>query len=71
MRTIAVTGAAGGIGAATRARLEAEGATVIGVDVRDAEVIADLGTAEGRAAMVGGVTEACGGALDGDRQSVV
>jgi NAD(P)-dependent dehydrogenase (short-subunit alcohol dehydrogenase family) len=63
--TIAVTGSAGGIGAATRARLEAAGATVIGVDVRDAEVIADLATPDGRAAMVAAVTDACGGALDG------
>jgi NAD(P)-dependent dehydrogenase (short-subunit alcohol dehydrogenase family) len=65
MGTIAVTGAAGGIGSALRARLEAGGTTVIGVDVRDAEVIADLSTPDGRAAMVGGVTDASGGALDG------
>jgi NAD(P)-dependent dehydrogenase (short-subunit alcohol dehydrogenase family) len=63
--TIALTGSAGGIGAATRARLEGAGARVIGVDVRDAEVLADLATPEGRAAMVAAVTDACGGALDG------
>jgi NAD(P)-dependent dehydrogenase (short-subunit alcohol dehydrogenase family) len=65
MTTIAITGSAGGIGGATRTRLEAGGARVIGVDVRDAEVIADLGTSAGRAAMVEGVTAACEGALDG------
>jgi NAD(P)-dependent dehydrogenase (short-subunit alcohol dehydrogenase family) len=65
MATIAITGSAGGIGRATRARLERDGHRVIGVDVRDAEVIADLSTSEGRAAMVDAVTEACGGALDG------
>ena len=65
MGTIAVTGSAGGIGSALRARLEAEGRTVIGVDVRDAEVIADLSTPDGRAAMIAGVTEASGGVLDG------
>jgi NAD(P)-dependent dehydrogenase (short-subunit alcohol dehydrogenase family) len=65
MATIAVTGSAGGIGSATRARLEAGGATVIGIDVRDAEVIADLATPEGRDAMVAGVIERSGGALDG------
>ena len=54
MGTIAITGSAGGIGAATRARLEADGHRVIGVDVRDAEVIADLATAAGRGAMVAG-----------------
>jgi len=43
-----VTGCATGIGAATRKRLEAQGLEVIGVDVKDAEVIADLSTAEGR-----------------------
>lgn len=52
MRTIVVTGSASGIGRATRERLEREGGRVIGVDLRDAEVVADLGTCEGRAAMV-------------------
>ena len=50
MRTVAITGSASGIGAATRTRLEAAGAHVIGIDLRDAEVIADLTTAGGRAA---------------------
>jgi NAD(P)-dependent dehydrogenase (short-subunit alcohol dehydrogenase family) len=65
MRAICITGSAGGIGAATRARLEREGARVIGVDVRDAEVIADLSTPTGREAMVAGVADLCGGTLDG------
>src|SRR3954451_14627063 len=65
MGTIVITGSAGGIGTATRARLEKEGHTVIGVDVRDAEVIADLSTPAGRDSMVAGVTKACGGSLDG------
>src|SRR5258706_13633968 len=65
MRTVCITGSAGGIGAATRERLEKEGARVMGVDVRDAEVIADLSTPAGREAMVAAVTELCGGALDG------
>ena len=38
---------------------------MIGVDVRDAEVIADLSTPSGRAAMVGAVTDASDGFLDG------
>jgi NAD(P)-dependent dehydrogenase (short-subunit alcohol dehydrogenase family) len=63
--TICITGSAGGIGAATRRLLEARGDRVIGVDVRDAEVDADLSTPEGRAAMVAGVTAAAGGTLDG------
>ena len=65
MRTVVITGSAGGIGAATRARLEAAGDAVIRVDVRDAEVVADLGTPDGRAAMVQAVTERSGGAIDG------
>jgi NAD(P)-dependent dehydrogenase (short-subunit alcohol dehydrogenase family) len=65
VRTICITGSAGGIGAATRVRLENEGARVIGVDVRDAEVIADLSTPAGRDAMVAAVGEQSGGALDG------
>jgi NAD(P)-dependent dehydrogenase (short-subunit alcohol dehydrogenase family) len=65
MGTIAITGSAGGIGKATRARLEGAGHTVVGIDLHDAEVVADLATAGGRQAMVAAVTEACGGALDG------
>ena len=65
MATIAITGSAGGIGAATRERLEQDGHTVVGVDVRDAEVVADLATEEGRSAMVDGVAAATDGVLDG------
>ena len=65
MTVVCVTGAAGGIGSATRARLEADGCTVIGVDVRDADVIADLGSPAGRAAMVEAVTDLSAGRLDG------
>ena len=45
MRTIVVTGSASGIGAAIRRRLEAGGARVVGVDLKDAEVRGDLATA--------------------------
>jgi NAD(P)-dependent dehydrogenase (short-subunit alcohol dehydrogenase family) len=65
MSVIAVTGSAGGIGGAIRARIAAEGHAVIGVDVRDAEVQADLASAEGRAAAVDAVARAAGDALDG------
>jgi len=60
----AVTGSASGIGAAIRKRLEAEGARVLGVDLRDAEVAADLARPEGRARAVSEVLEHCGGRLD-------
>ena len=65
MGTIAITGSAGGIGAATRMRLEKDGHRVVGVDIRDAEVVADLSTPAGRAAMVEAVTKQCNGVLDG------
>jgi NAD(P)-dependent dehydrogenase (short-subunit alcohol dehydrogenase family) len=65
MGVVAVTGSAGGIGGAIRARIEAAGQRVIGVDVRDAEVTADLSTAAGRDAAVAGVRDHAPGALDG------
>ncbi len=65
MGTIAITGSASGIGAATRARLEADGHEVIGIDLRDAEVIADLATADGRSGLADAVAARCGGVLDG------
>jgi len=65
MRVIAVTGAASGIGAAVRTRLEGAGDRVVGVDLRDAEVIADLATPDGRAAAVRAVRETSGPHLDG------
>lgn len=64
-RTIVVTGAASGMGAATKARLDADGQRVIGVDLRDADVVADLGTPDGRAAAVAAVAEQADGAIDG------
>jgi NAD(P)-dependent dehydrogenase (short-subunit alcohol dehydrogenase family) len=65
MRVVAVTGSASGIGAATRVRLEASGVRVIGVDLRDAEVVADLSSPDGRAGALRDVRAACGGRLDG------
>jgi NAD(P)-dependent dehydrogenase (short-subunit alcohol dehydrogenase family) len=62
--TIVVTGTASGIGAATAARLAAEGHLVIGVDLRDADIVCDLGTPAGRRAAIDGVTRQVDGALD-------
>ena len=64
-RTVVVTGSASGMGAATAARLRADGQQVIGVELHDADVVADLSTAEGRAAAIDGVTARAGGAIDG------
>lgn len=64
MAVSALTGSASGIGAAIRARLEAAGDRVIGIDVRDADVIADLATADGRAGAIAAVRTSCAGRLD-------
>lgn len=65
MGTIAISGCATGIGAATRKRLEAEGHRVIGIDLRGVEVPADLSTRAGRDAAVAAVLEQSDGRLDG------
>ncbi len=64
MGVAALTGSASGIGAAVRRRLEAGGDRVIGVDLRDAEVEADLSSPSGRKQAVEGIRDASGGALD-------
>jgi NAD(P)-dependent dehydrogenase (short-subunit alcohol dehydrogenase family) len=64
LRTYVITGAGSGIGLATRQLLEAQGHQVIGTDIRNAEVIADLGTPEGRVALVEQVTTKSGGSID-------
>lgn len=65
MATIAVTGSGSGIGAATREVLEERGDRVVGVDLKNADVEADLSTPDGRAAAIAATLEACGGVLDG------
>ena len=65
MRTIVLTGSASGMGAATKARLEAGGDRVIGVDIAPADVVADLGTVEGRRLALERVGELSGGVIDG------
>jgi NAD(P)-dependent dehydrogenase (short-subunit alcohol dehydrogenase family) len=64
-RTYVVTGSASGIGKATTRLLEQQGARVVGVDQRDADVVVDLSTQAGRDAMVGEVQAAVGAGLDG------
>ena len=65
MGTYVVTGSASGMGAAVVSRLREAGHEVIGVDLREAEVVADLSTAEGRASAGRTVLERAGGRLDG------
>lgn len=63
-RTYVVTGAASGIGEATAALLAERGHRVIGVDIRDTDVIADLSTAVGRRELVDQVAAMTGGVVD-------
>ncbi len=63
-RLIVVTGSASGIGAAVVSHLEALGDRVIGVDLANATICADLSSAEGRAAAVSEVLSQSGGVVD-------
>lgn len=65
MPTTLITGSASGIGAATVDALKAAGHTVIGVDLRNADVTGDLSSAEGRQAVVAQALARSGGTLDG------
>ena len=47
------------------ARLSAAGSRVVGVDRHDTDIVADLGTPEGRSAAISAVASACGGELSG------
>lgn len=63
-RTVVITGAASGIGAALRRRLADRGDDVIGVDLQGSDVSADLSTTAGRAAAVDEVVRRSGGVID-------
>ncbi|HEX9175691.1 MAG TPA: SDR family oxidoreductase [Mycobacterium sp.] len=65
MGTYAVTGSASGMGRETAQRLRDGGHTVIGVDIRSAEVVADLSTPAGRKTAADRVLAASGAGLDG------
>jgi NAD(P)-dependent dehydrogenase (short-subunit alcohol dehydrogenase family) len=63
-RTYVVTGAASGIGAATARYLRERGGRVIGCDIHNSDVTADLTTGQGRAKLVDGMTRLSGGSID-------
>lgn len=65
MSTYAMTGGATGIGAAIKQRLRDEGNEVIVVDIKDADIIADLSTQEGRQSAVNAIKTAAVDGLDG------
>ena len=64
MPTTIITGSASGMGAATADALRAAGHTIIGIDLRNADICADLSNAEGRKAVIAQALERCGGTLD-------
>jgi len=65
MGIYAMTGGATGIGAAIRQRLREEGNRVIVVDIKDADIIADLSSREGRQAAVAAIRAQAADGLDG------
>ena len=65
MATIALTGGASGIGATLSEQLRHDNHTVINVDIRDAEVIADLTTNKGRNAALAEIAARAPDGLDG------
>jgi NAD(P)-dependent dehydrogenase (short-subunit alcohol dehydrogenase family) len=65
MGTYAISGSASGMGREAAQRLRADGHTVLGVDVKDADVVADLSTPHGREAAADGILAASGGKLEG------
>ncbi|HWK20870.1 MAG TPA: SDR family oxidoreductase [Microbacteriaceae bacterium] len=65
MGVIVVTGSASGMGAAAAVRLRADGHDVIGVDLHDADILADLSSPEGRVVAAEQALAHAGGRLDG------
>ena len=64
MAMCVVTGSASGMGAATARQLRQQGHTVIGVDLREGEVLADLSSPEGRQGAVKALGQLIEGRLD-------
>lgn len=63
-RTYIITGAGSGIGLATAEALRAQGHTVVGVDLKNSDVTADLSTPEGRRTAVEESLAAANGRVD-------
>lgn len=63
-RTYVITGAGSGIGLATTELLRKAGNVVVGVDLKNADVLADLSTADGRKAAVAAAVEKAAGKVD-------
>ncbi|BAX92993.1 SDR family oxidoreductase [Mycobacterium shigaense] len=65
MGVYAVTGSASGMGQQVARKLRENGHTVIGVDIKQADIVADLSTPQGRRAAADGVLASSGSRLDG------
>lgn len=63
-RTVIITGSASGIGATTTRLLRERGQRVIGIDLHDADIEADLSTADGRREAAQQATAAAEGVVD-------
>ncbi len=64
MTTALLTGSASGIGSCVKARLEKSGCRVIGVDLKNADISADLSTKDGRATAISQALELSDGSID-------
>ena len=65
MGTYVITGGASGIGAAIKQQLEAEGHSTLVVDIQEADIVANLGTAQGRSDAIAAIHEATSGVIAG------
>lgn len=65
MRNIIISGSASGIGEATSKRLQAQGDRVIGIDLKDADIIANLATRDGRNHAIAEALEMTNSEIDG------
>ena len=64
MSKIVITGCASGIGREVAQKFSAEGHEIIGIDLRDADIIADLSTSEGRQKAIVKSLEKTGSEID-------
>ena len=64
MQTAVISGSASGIGACVKSRLEGQGYKVIGIDLKNADINADLSTPSGRASAIDDALKLSGGKID-------